>query len=92
MAVKGKNRKQKRTRTRTQKSSLRRTRINRKTRSRRMRGGNYNRDVTTRTLENTPTKPLNKFVVSVPGYGVMSGASYAKLMERIDRDGSDLYD
>lgn len=56
-----------------------------------MRGGNYEKDVTTRMTEGIPTKPLNKFVVTVPGYGTMSGTAYKKLAEEIDRDGPDAF-
>jgi len=58
----------------------------------RMRGGNYETDITTRTLEGTAVKPLNKFVVALPGYGTMSGSAYVRLMEDIDRNGKDIYD
>ena len=58
----------------------------------RMRGGNYEADITTRTLEGTAIKPLNKMVVALPGYGTMSGSAYVKLMEDIDRNGKDIYD
>jgi hypothetical protein len=57
-----------------------------------MRGGNYETDVTTRTLEGTAVKPLNKIVVALPGYGTMSGTAYVRLMEDIDRNGKDIYD
>jgi hypothetical protein len=57
-----------------------------------MKGGNYERDVTTRTTEGVATKPLNKFVVTVPGRGTMSAAAYIRLMEDIDRNGNDYYD
>jgi hypothetical protein len=56
-----------------------------------MRGGNYEKDVTTRYTEGVPTKPLNKFVVTVPGYGTMSGTAYKRLAEEIDRDGPDAF-
>jgi hypothetical protein len=59
---------------------------------RRLIGGNYERDVTTRTYEGFPMKPLNKVVTSVPGRGVMSVSAYAKLMEDMDRNGNDFYD
>ena len=71
-----------------------------KTRSRRttrrkicllMRGGNYEKDVTTRELDGVPTKPLNKIVVTVPGFGTMSGAAYKRLMDDLDRNGNDEY-
>lgn len=57
-----------------------------------MRGGNYETDITTRTLEGTAIKPLNKMVVALPGYGTMSGKAYVNLMEDIDRNGKDIYD
>jgi len=57
-----------------------------------MRGGNYEKDVTTGTLEGTAVKPLNKMVVTVPGYGTMSGSAYVRLMRDIDRNGKDIYD
>ena len=47
--------------------------------TRRLRGGNYERDVTTRTYEGFPMKPLNKVVTSVPGRGVMSVTAYKQL-------------
>ena len=90
MAIKGKYRKGK---TRHRKTSRRRHTRRRTHRQRRMcmRGGNYETDVTTRTTEGVPTKPLNKFVVTVPGYGTMSGTAYKKLAEEIDRDGPDAF-
>jgi hypothetical protein len=93
MTIKGKYRKSRRGR----KSQSRRKRRGhtRKTslrhRPRRIRGGNYETDVTTRELEGVPTKPLNKIVVTVPGYGTMSGTAYKKLAEEIDRDGPDAF-
>jgi hypothetical protein len=89
---------------RTQKTGLRHKRgrnrsravsaVSRKrhSRSRRLRGGNYETDVTIRTLEGEPIKGANKVVTTVPGYGVMSAAAYLKLMEDKDRNGSDYYD
>ena len=59
---------------------------------RRLIGGNYERDVTTRTYEGFPMKPFNKVVTSVPGRGVMSVSAYAQLMEDMDRNGNDFYD
>jgi hypothetical protein len=74
------------------KSSRRHTRkMSLRHRPRRIRGGNYETDVTTRELEGVPTKPLNKIVVTVPGYGTMSGTAYKKLAEEIDRDGPDAF-
>jgi hypothetical protein len=102
MAVKGKHR---RLGVKTRKSTLRhRTLRNKKlthgktyrskTNRRRycMRGGNYEKDFTTRTFEGTATKPLNKFVVAAPGIGVLSGSAYLRLMEARDRNGNDVYD
>ena len=57
-----------------------------------MRGGNYQTDITTRTLENMPMKPLNKVVVTVPGRGTMSASAYVQLMEDLDRNGDHYYD
>lgn len=91
-------------RLRTRKSSSRHKKRNSKRHSRKhtkrrvkrqhrrtMRGGNYETDVTTRMTEGVPTKSLNKFVVTVPGYGTMSGTAYKKLTEEIDRDGPDAF-
>jgi hypothetical protein len=82
----------------TKKTNKRKTQIRKsnkrkpnKRKTYKMRGGNYERDITTRTTEGVATKPLNKFVVTVPGYGTMSAAAYKNLMERIDRDGGDDY-
>ena len=63
----------------------------RNTRRRVINGGNYERDVTTRTTYGIPTKAANKFVAVVPGYGVMSGAAFLKLKEDLDRNGDDYY-
>ncbi len=87
MAVKGR-----RYRRRTTCKSTPRVRYGRKRRilTRRrycLRGGNYETDVTIRTTDGIPTKELNKFVVTVPGYGTMSGTAYKRLTEEIDRDG-----
>lgn len=70
------------------KASKRHSRNRRKT----MKGGNYERDVTTRTFEGVASKPLNKFVVTVPGRSIMSAAAYRQLMEDLDRNGDHYYD
>jgi len=62
------------------------------TRRRVISGGNYQRDFTSRTLDGQPTKAVNKFVVTVPGYGTMSGSAYMRLKDDLDRNGDDLYD
>lgn len=54
---------------------------------RKIRGGNYTTDVTTRTFEGAATKPLNKIVVTAPGL-VLSGSAYMNLMESRDRNGT----
>lgn len=93
MAVKGKNKARAlkyKSRSRRHRSHTRR--VTRRKVCRLMRGGNYERDVTTRELEGTPTKPLNKIVVTVPGFGTMSGAAYKRLMDDLDRNGNDEYD
>lgn len=93
MSIKGKHRRNK---TKCRKSRSRRCHIRRnrtyKGRKVYMRGGNYETDVTTRMTEGVSTKPLNKFVVTVPGYGTMSGTAYKRLSEDIDRNGKDNYD
>ena len=83
-----------RNRTHRNRTHCNRTHRNQTHRNRRhhMRGGNYETDVTTRTLEGTAVKPLNKIVVAVPGYGTMSGSAYVRLMEDIGRNGKDIYD
>jgi hypothetical protein len=82
-----KNRHKKSTLRHKRKSVKRRYTIKRKKYT--MRGGNYETDITTRTTDGIPTKPLNKIVVTVPGYGTMSGTAYKRLSESIDRDGPD---
>ncbi len=88
MAIKGKNKR----RVKTNKSTLRHTRRKRiQSRRKCMRGGNYEKDVTTRTTDGIPTKQLNQIVVTVPGYPAMSGTAYKRLAEEIDRDGPDQF-
>ena len=62
------------------------------TRRRVISGGNYERDFTSRTLDGQPTKAVNKIVVTVPGYGTMSGSAYMRLKDDLDRNGNDFYD
>ena len=89
MAVKGKYRKTSRNKRRsTRRRTVRRHRYHKRKTC--MLGGNYEKDVTTRTTEGVATKDLNKFVVTVPGYGTMSGTAYKRLTGKIDQDGSDL--
>lgn len=66
------------------------TKQNKKT-YRKIKGGSYETDVTTRMTDGVATKPLHTFVVTVPGYGTMSGTAYKRLMEEIDRDGPDAF-
>jgi hypothetical protein len=79
-------------RTRKIKKTKKIKRTRRYTRRRVISGGNYERDIITRTTYGIPTKAANKFVVAVPGYGVMSGAAFLKLKDNLDRNGDDLYD
>ncbi len=90
MAVKGKHRKTSRNRRTKRRHTTRRQRRYNK-RKACMLGGNYEKDVTTRTTEGVATKPLKNFVVTVPGYGTMSGTAYKRLSERIDMDGPDAF-
>jgi len=53
-----------------------------------MKGGNYEYDITTRTIEGFPSKPLNNITVTGPGF-VLSGSAYLKLLEDRDRNGTD---
>ena len=63
-----------------------------KTRRRLISGGNYEKDFTSRMLDGVPTKSANTFVVTVPGYGTMSGSAYIRLKEDLDRNGKHFYD
>ena len=94
MVTKGKRRtlRHKRSKSRSKSRRVHRAHKTHKAHTRkRLRGGNYETDATTRTTEGTPTKPLNKFVVTVPGRGVMSGTAYKQLMEDLDRNGNREY-
>lgn len=94
MAVKGKFRYRRKTSRRKSTSRRRHTRRS-KTNQRRgvcIRGGNYEKDVTTRTLQGFPMKPYNKVVTTVPGYGTMSVSAYLQLQDDLDRNGKDIYD
>lgn len=55
-------------------------------------GGNYEKDFTSRMIDGSPTKSANKIVVTVPGYGTMSGSAYIRLKEDLDRNGKQFYD
>lgn len=63
-----------------------------KRRRRVQRGGNYETDITTRTYMGIPVKPLNKITATIPGFPVMSGASFYKHQEYEDFHGKDDYD
>lgn len=93
MAVKGKYRKTSRNRRTKKRHTTRRQSRHKRYNKRKacMLGGNYEKDVTTRTTEGVATKPLKNFVVTVPGYGTMSGTAYKRLSERIDMDGPDAF-
>jgi hypothetical protein len=56
----------------------------------RMRGGNYEKDVTSAEFQGFPYKNEKSVVVSFPGTpGVMDLKEYKKLMEDEDREGYD---
>jgi hypothetical protein len=57
-----------------------------------MRGGNYEKDVTTQTYLRFPMKQSNEVVTSVPGRGVMSVSAFKRLMEDEERNGFRFYD
>jgi len=61
-------------------------------RQKRIKGGNYETDITTRTTLGEPTKALNKITATRAGYPVMSGTSLFKIEEQIDQQGDDAYD
>jgi hypothetical protein len=56
-----------------------------------MKGGNYEKDVTTRMTLGMPTKPLSKIVATKPGYPTMSGENLFQLESDLDRNGDDMY-
>jgi hypothetical protein len=84
--------KRKTRRTRRTRKTIKIKRTRRHTRRRVMRGGNFKRDYTSRTIDGIPTKAANKVVVTVPGRGTMSGVAFIRLQEDLDRNGDDLYD
>lgn len=55
----------------------------------RMRGGNYAKDVTMTELEGIASKSLDRITVVTPG-SVMSGSAYKKHMEYLDMNGTDI--
>ena len=57
-------------------------------RTKRIRGGNYQTDVTITDLEGVSVKALEDVTVAGPGF-VLSGSAYRDLMESIDRNGTD---
>jgi len=79
-------------RTRKIKKTKKIKKTRRYTRRRVISGGNYERDFTSRTLDGQPTKAVNKIVVTVPGYGTMSGSAYMRLKDDLDRNGKHFYD
>lgn len=94
MVLKRKNRVSKRNRKTSRRTSRNKNRRNRthRNKTRSMRGGNYEKDVTTQTYLGFPMKASNKVVTSVPGRGVMSVSAYKGLMEDEERNGFDFYD
>jgi hypothetical protein len=76
----------------TSRHGYRKTKSKRHTnRQRYIRGGNYEKDITTQIYQGVAMKPSNKVVTSVPGRGVMSVSAYKQLMEDEDRNGFDFY-
>ena len=67
--------------------SIRRKKTRKRKTYRKIRGGNYTTDVTTRTFQGAAIKPLNNIVVTAPGL-VLSGSAYMNLMESRDRHGT----
>ena len=63
---------------------------NRKTRNtrKRMRGGNYAKDVTMTEIEGVSSKSLDGITVAIPGL-VMSGSAYKKHMEYLEMNGTE---
>ena len=91
MVLKRKNRVSKRNRKTSRRNKTHRNKTHRnKTRS--MRGGNYEKDVTTQTYLRFPMKQSNEVVTSVPGRGVMSVSAFKRLMEDEERNGFRFYD
>ena len=85
MPAKKQTRRQKKSQ-KTQKSARRRKN---RTHSRRLKGGNYARNITVNTVEGTPVE--ENAVLSVPGRGTMSVKAYQRLTEDLDRNGDDIY-
>jgi hypothetical protein len=88
MAIKGRRRFHKTSRSKRSRSKwTNRQKKRARCRTRRIHGGNYATDITSRETDGIPTKSLNKFTVAIPGQPAMSGTSYKRLAEAIDRDG-----
>ena len=89
MIQRTRQRRQKRQRQRqTRRRQTKRQKRQKRQTKRRMRGGNYQTDVTTTQLEGVSTKDLKDVIVSGPGF-VLSGAAYLDLMESRDRNGTE---
>ena len=82
-----KRQRQRRTRKR-QRQTRQRQRQTRQRQTKRMRGGNYQKDATTTQLEGVSTKDLKDVIVTGPGF-VLSGAAYRDLMESRDLNGTE---
>jgi len=70
--------------------NTRKTRKTRNTRNtrKRIRGGNYAKDVTMTELEGVASKSLDGITVAIPG-SVMSGSAYKKHMEYLEMHGTE---
>jgi hypothetical protein len=101
MVLKRKNRVSKRNRKTSRRNKTHRNKTHRnkthrnkthRNKTRSMRGGNYEKDVTTQTYLRFPMKQSNEVVTSVPGRGVMSVSAFKRLMEDEERNGFRFYD
>ena len=70
----------------TYKRRKRKTRKRKTCKHKTHKGGNYEKDVTSKTLEGVAVKPFNKFVIASDGM-VLSASAYMKHMEYMDRNG-----
>jgi len=74
---------------RQKKVHKKRTQRTKKT-ARRLKGGNYAKDVTIKEVDGIPV--TKNAIVTVPGRGTMSVQAFRQLKEDLDRNGDDYYD
>jgi len=82
-----KTKKNKRTITHKKKRSIRKRSIQRKHRTRHIRGGHVDQE-TTKTLEGVPIESDETAMIAGPGFS-MNAEEYEAMMKQLDRDGSD---